>query len=288
MANLNISDTINMNSEYGKRLSIAIESTYGFKVLEYSSIPEISFTSKKALIVTSNEIYFLKEKPLYSRTEGALFRSASFQNFCAENSDKFVKIIKTKDNKDYLLFEGSVYFITDYIKGPSFTGKIEDLLKTIDTLAELKKIGHKYIAKYCEEKEFLLINKSYEIIPSFNVLEPIIKSVDDRKSFEKLKLALNVLIKEYDANKNIKYVMSHGDCILFNFQTLTDRVILHDFDNTKVLPNVHDMCEFFVSSCLLNYRGSITNLKLPIFLNYHKNMPNTLVIPKNKCILACR
>ena len=78
MANLNISDTINMNSEYGKRLSIAIESTYGFKVLEYSSIPEISFTSKKALIVTSNEIYFLKEKPLYSRTEGALFRSASF------------------------------------------------------------------------------------------------------------------------------------------------------------------------------------------------------------------
>ncbi len=100
---------------------------------------------------------------------------------------------------------------------------------------------------------------------------------EDQRIFDNLKEALELLKREYGSIERKKYAMSHSDCILFNFQIFDHKAILHDFDNAKVLPSVHDIAEFFVSSCLLNYAGSITNLKLPVFLSCHKKNTKGLI-----------
>lgn len=274
MANLNTHDIINMKSEYGKKLTTAIESAYNFKIIDYTPIPEISFTSKKALIETDQGIFFLKEKPFYSKASDSLFRSSSFQDYCYKNSNKFVNIIKTKNSSHYLEFEGSIYFITPFVYAKSFTGENKDLLKMIETIITLRKLGKSYLKENYKKEKLLPKNKSYEIILPMMLFEPMVNTNEEKKYFLHLKKALKILIKEFDSMENIEYIMAHGDCILFNFQILNDKAILHDFDNAKVLPITHDIAEFFVSSCLLNYKGSITNLKLPIFLSCHKNTSN--------------
>ncbi|MEK7136474.1 MAG: hypothetical protein AAB821_02690 [Patescibacteria group bacterium] len=270
MSNLNPHDILNLKSDYGKRLTQAIESAYNLRVLDYSPIPEISFTSKKALITTDQGVLFLKEKPFYSKGSGELFRSSTFQDYCAKNSQRFVGILKTKDGRHFLDFEGSIYFITPFADGKSFNGKTEDLLKILATIVELQHLGKKYLEENTNTREYLPENKSYDIVLPFSLLEPMITTNGDRETLNNLKKALGILIEEYNSFANIEYIMSHGDCILFNFQISGEVAILHDFDNAKVLPNIHDIAEFFVSSCLINYSGSVTNLKLPIFLSCHK------------------
>ena len=66
--------------------------------------------------------------------------------------------------------------------------------------------------------------------------------------------------------------MSHSDFIVFNLIFDDNKVIaINDFDNAKRLPNFHDLAEFLVSATILNYNGSVTNLKLPIFLEPQKS-----------------
>lgn len=279
MPNLNTHDILNMKSVYGRKLTSAIELAYGLKISNYAPIPEISLTSKKALIKTDQGTFFLKEKPFYSTKPDALFRSFTFQDYCAKNSDRFIEIIKTKDSAYYLDFEGSIYFITRYIKGNSFNGKIDGLFRMLETIIELRKLGENYLKEYINKKTLLPFNKSYEIILPFSLLKHAVVTKEDKKVFSDLKKALKILTEKFDSYERIKYIMSHGDCILFNFQILNDKAILHDFDNAKVLPSMHDVSEFFVSSCLLNYKGSVTNLKLPIFLSCHKNT-STIIAKK--------
>lgn len=285
MANLNPHDIINMKSGHGKRLASAIESAYGLSLTDYSPIPEISLTSKKALIKTNRGILFLKEKPFYAKSPSSLFRSASFQNFCAEKSDRFVALIETIDHSPFLEFEDSIYFLTPFVEGKSFTGGNEEIFKMLETAIELKKLGKEYMKAGTDKKEFLAPNKSYEIILPATLFEPMIETKEDEKIFGDLQGALKVLTEEFNTNEHVEYIMAHGDCILPNFQLLNGKAVLHDFDNAKVLPNVHDIAEFFVSSCLLNYRGNVTNLKLPIFLSFHKAI-SAIIAGKIKRILT--
>ncbi len=276
MANLNTHDIINMKSDYGKKLTAAVESAYDLKITSYTPIPEISLTSKKALISTSKGMLFLKEKPFYSKEPDSLFRSSSFQDYCSRNSDKFVNIIKTKDSSHYLEFQGSIYFLTPFVDAKSFTGENEELFKMLETITVLRSLGKNYLKENHDQERLLPKNKSYEIILPMVLFQPMINTSEEEKVFVDLKNALKVLTQEFDSFNNVEYVMAHSDCILFNFQILNEKAILHDFDNAKVLPSAHDIAEFFVSSCLLNYKGSITNLKLPIFLSCHKHTSNIL------------
>ncbi len=284
MANLNEHDIINMTSNYGKEITLAIESAYGLKIHGYSPVSQISFTSKKALIDTDQGMLFLKEKPFYSKGPHELFRSSTFQDYCAQRSGNFVEIIKSKDEESFLEFGDKTYFLTPYIEGGNFSGKQEELVSMLDTLTELKGLGKKYLDENLAASSIgsgtngsinmLSENKSYDVILPFSLMEPMIRTEDDQIAFSRLKEALDILRAEFDAQgqDGIEYAMCHGDCILFNFQVLPDRTVLHDFDNAKVLPAIHDIAEFFVSSCLLNYAGSITNLKPPIFLTPHEDV----------------
>lgn len=277
MTNLNEHDIINMESDYGKKITQAIESSYNLKIQKYSPVPQLSFTSKKALITTDQGIFFLKEKPFYSKGSEELFRSSTFQDYCANHSKNFVEILKSKNNSSFLEFGDKIYFITPYTGGTSFSGKKEELIQMLDTIIQLKHLGKDYLMENVDKKYILPPNKSYEVILPLSLLEPMILTDLDKKVFLDLKKALDILKTEYDSFNDIEYIMSHSDCILFNFQILSDKAILHDFDNAKVLPNIHDLAEFFVSSCLLNYTGNVTNLKLPIFLNTHKNTSDPVI-----------
>ena len=81
MANLCSHDILNMKSDYGKRLASYIESEYNIKVLDYSPVPQISFTSRKAILKTNKGDLFLKEKPYYCKSANSLFRSFTFKIF---------------------------------------------------------------------------------------------------------------------------------------------------------------------------------------------------------------
>ncbi len=160
MANLNTHDIINMSSEYGKRLTAAIELEYDFTIRGYLPIPEISLTSKKALLQTDKGTFFLKEKPFYCTSPDSLFRSFTFQDYCASYSDKMVAIKKTKNNQHYISFEKSIFFITLFKSGTGFSGKPEDLSKMFDVLVELRKIGRGYLQEYSDKSDYLPENES--------------------------------------------------------------------------------------------------------------------------------
>ena len=154
----------------------------------------------------------------------------------------------------------------------------------LETIFELRKLGRDYIKEIKSEAKILKPFKTYEIVLQFSLLDSLIQDEEDGKIIDELKEAFRVLKDEFDKFNDIEYIMSHSDCILFNFQIIGSNSILHDFDNAKVLPSVHDIAEFFVSSALLNYRGEVTNLKLPIFLSAHDRVGVVLAEKISKCL----
>lgn len=209
---------------------------------------------------------FLKEKPLYCSTDLNLKKSASFQDYVSSQLEIVPRILKTKNNRFYLDWNERQYFLTEYKKGRHYNGSESDLRAIINSLYDFQQCGSAYFTEYKEVKlDELILVESPTVALGITGLGEKNLSQTEKSILQEILLLYKNLEEEYLTIPREKFIMSHGDFILFNIILDGENVVaINDFDNVKVLPRIHDMAEFLVSASLLNYLAPLTNLKLPI------------------------
>lgn len=277
MSNLNETDLLITNTAKFKSLKVVLEHLYDFKIKKTHYPDSISLTSKKAIIETDKGLFFLKEKPQYCSEDIFIQKSSLFQDFCSQNTPYVPKIIKTIENNYYFEFENRKLFLSEYIEGKLFNGSKNDIEKMLDVINSLNSAGIKFLIDKNLPKNVIKKFDSYEIATLIPNLIKYIKTEEDRLIFDNIQKTLSILTHEYDLIGNNKYIMTHSDCILFNFIFSREQTYLIDFDNVKVLPRIHDLAEFFVSATMLNYLAEITNLKKPIFIEPNKQFKEMIL-----------
>ena len=270
MANLNDTDLLIIDNAKSVSLKKTLELMYGFKIIKTHNPSYISLTSRKATLETNMGKFFLKEKPLYCSDTLSMQRSSFFQDFCSKKIHFIPKIIRTKDNNFYFEFENRKYFLQEYINGRLFNGSKKDISRMLDIINELNIAGKKFLDHTNLPKDTTKKFNSFEIATLIPTLDKFIKNEKDRFTFNKIQTTFDNLKNEYNLAGNSSFVMAHSDCILFNFIFSGDKTYLIDFDNTKVLPRIHDIAEFFVSATSLNYITDINNLKRPVLTKPNK------------------
>ncbi len=267
MPNLNDHDLIFFKSLEFEGFQEFLEQSYKFHVISYEFPPYISFTSRKAILHTDKGIFFLKEKPKYSTDQLSLKRSALFQEYASSKLKIVPKIRLTMENDYYIKWKDKLYFLTDYKDGRVFNGSDEDVSSMLAALKKLQKTGKEFMQDFELVQDILQAVESYDVARLVPLVKASIRSNTESKIYNRIIACFENLKIKYLAVPKNEYIMSHSDFILFNLLLHENGVIaINDFDNAKTLPILHDLAEFLVSASMLNYIGSVTNMKLPVFL----------------------
>lgn len=267
MANLNKHDVLFLKSEKFKGLADLIYKSYDLKI-SFTEFPSyISFTSRKAIIHTNKGIFFLKEKPRYSDDKLSREKSASFQIYASSKLNIVPKILNTTNGQNYIVWKKRYFFLTEYKEGRTYNGSGSDVESMLVALRKLNNCGRKFVNEKNVSRDIVKKIESFEVASLVALIEKYIKSDSERRIYQRILEVFENLKSEYLEIPKSEYLMSHSDFIVFNLIFKNDEVIaINDFDNAKCLPNIHDLAEFLVSATLLNYNGSVTNMKLPVLL----------------------
>lgn len=272
MPNLNKHDLVLFKSSEFLGFEKFLEEKYQFRIISTEYPPYISFTSRKAIINTDKGTFFLKEKPEYSSDRLSLDKSARFQRYASSKLDIIPKIRFTKKDEYFVMWKNRFYFLTDYKKGRVFNGSDEDVSSMLKALNKLQKIGKEFTSKKDVPLDILKRIESYEVAKLTPLIKKYARSKKESLIYGKIIKCLEMLKKEYISLPRNEYIMSHSDFIVFNIIFRNNEVIaINDFDNAKKLPKLHDLAEFLVSATMLNYIGSLTNMKLPVVLEPQKS-----------------
>lgn len=272
MPNLNKHDLVLFKSSEFLGFEQFLEKYYQFRIISTEYPPYLSFTSRKAIIDTDKGTLFLKEKPEYSSDKLSLSKSARFQMYAGSKLNIVPKIRLTKNNKFFVVWKKRYYFLTDYKKGRVFDGSDKDVSSMLKALNKLQKIGKEFANKKDVPPDILTQLESYEVAQSIPLIKAYIKSKKESLIYKKIIKCLEMLKKEYLSLPRNEYIMSHSDFIVFNIIFKNNEVTaINDFDNAKKLPKLHDLAEFLVSATMFNYIGSLTNMKLPVFIEPQKS-----------------
>ncbi len=278
MPNLNNHDLILFKSKEFNGFLEFLEKNYQFKIITSEYPSYISFTSRKAILYTDKGEFFLKEKPIYSSDKRSRDKSASFQSYASSKLETVPKILSTKDNKKFVIWEKRYYFLTKYIKGRIFNGSDEDVISMLSALRKLQEVGREYATREDVPADIHKIIESYEVAQLIPLIKSNIQSEDESIIYQRIIKCLAKLKSEYISLPKKEYIMSHSDFIVFNLIFDNEEVVaINDFDNAKMLPNLHDLAEFLVSATLLNYIGSVTNMKYPVLLEPQKSKFNLII-----------
>lgn len=272
MANLNKHDVLFLKSKKFEKLAQLIESSYDLEIVSIEFPAFISFTSRKAILHTNKGDLFLKEKPIYSDDELSRKKSADFQNYATNKLKIVPKIITTKDNKNYIIWKNRYFFLTEYKKGRTYNGSDTDVRSMLLALKQLNDCGKEFVKEPKVSPDVIKRIESYEVATLVPLIEKYIKSGKEKNIYKRILKTFENLKLEYLNIPKTDYIMSHSDFIVFNLIFDNNEVVaINDFDNAKCLPNIHDLAEFLISATMLNYNGSVTNMKLPLFIEPDKN-----------------
>ncbi len=272
MANLNKYDVLFLKSKKFRGLAELIEKSYDLKILSVEFPSFISFTSRKAVIHIDKGTFFLKEKPQYSDDKLSREKSASFQTYASTKLDIVPKILTTPSKQNYILWKNRYFFLTEYKEGRIYNGSNSDVKSMLIALQKLNNCGKDFTKERDVSQKVLKRIESYEVAALVPLIEKYIKSESERKIYNRILKVFENLKDEYTKVPKSEYLMSHSDFIVFNLIFKNGEVIaINDFDNAKCLPKIHDLAEFLVSATILNYNGSVTNMKLPVLLKPDKN-----------------
>lgn len=272
MANLNKHDVLFLKSNKFKDLADLIEKSYDLKILSTEFPSYISFTSRKAIIHTNKGVFFFKEKPQYSDDKLSREKSASFQTYASDKLGIVPKILITANNQNYIFWKKRYFFLTEYKDGRTYNGSDSDVKSMLTALKKLNNCGRKFVEERNISSDIVKKIESFEVASLVPLIEKYIKSDSEKKVYQRILKIFENLKSEYLEIPKSEYLMSHSDFIVFNLIFKNEEVIaINDFDNAKCLPNIHDLAEFLVSATLLNYNGSVTNMKLPVLLEPDKN-----------------
>ena len=262
MGNLNEHDILVIASAHYKDLRQLIEAEYGFQIIQSEPARYISFTSRKAILHTSDGDYFLKEKPVYCSDPLTLELSAQFQSYLSKQLPNVPRIKRTKSGSWYVVCKGRQYFLTQYIPGRVYNGTLSDIDHGLVSIFDLHKHARNFITNVPHESVDSDVFKGF--LP---LVECLVATAGDRRIWEMVTRLIEQLTATYCALNPKVYEMSHGDFSLFNLLFDDGNVIaINDFDNVCFLPRVHDFAEYLVSSTLIHYLGPLTNLQRPVLL----------------------
>lgn len=272
MPNLNEYDLIFLRHKRFLGFKKCLENNYQFRITSTEYPPYISFTSRKTILHTDRGSFFLKEKPEYSSDKLSLDKSTSFQSYASSRLDTVPKIRVTKNDKYFVTWKKRLYFLTDYKNGRVFNGSDEDINLMLNALNQLQKIGEEFVTKNDMRSPILKRIESYQVAKLAPSIKKYVSSKEDSLIYKRIIRCLKVLEDEYNSLPKNEYIMSHSDFTIFNLIFKNNKVIaINDFDNAKRLPKPHDLAEFLVSATMLNYIGSMTNMKLPVLLKPQKS-----------------
>lgn len=278
MPNLNKHDLILFKSKEFKGFQEFLERNYQFKIVSSEYPSYISFTSRKAILYTDKGEYFLKEKPIYSSDKVSRDKSASFQSYASSQLGIVPQILTTTDNKQFVMWKKRYYFLTKYMKGRIFNGSDQDVTSMLNALMKLQEVGREFANRKDVSASILKTIESYEVAQLIPLIEKYINSAKDNVIYQRITKCLASLKLEYLSLSKKEYIMSHSDFIVFNLIFDKGKVVaINDFDNAKILPSLHDLAEFLVSATLLNYIGSVTNMKLPVLLEPQSSKFNLII-----------
>lgn len=269
MVNLNPHDILFLDSAEFEGFRQLLESEYKFEIISTSLPKIVSFTSRKLILHTTRGDFFLKEKPAYCSDEISLQRAANFQAHASNRLTFVPPIALTQAQSPYVEWSGKKYFLAAYVTGRYFNGSDNDLRGMLVALREFQRCGGSYLdAHQGDDSDEFKSFKTTDVTRGVLDLGVFCTSEEEREIHTQMRSVYQDLSEEYRSAPCISYVMAHSDYILFNILLNNNSkvVAVNDFDNVKVLPRIHDMAEFLVSSTLLNYIAPLTNLKLPIFL----------------------
>lgn len=262
MPNLHNHDVLFLHSKELDGFIGFLEDSYGFIIESCSLPPNVSFTSRKAIVHTNKGTFFLKEKPQYCSELSDLQRSVEFQVFLSQCTAIVPSVLPTVDGAYYIIWQNTHFFLTVFKEGRTFNGSDKDIqamLKAVKTLYDAAAI---FTEQY---KQFGYID-SYDVIPDALVLSRYASSVSEHVILQRVARIKEKVKARYHTIEEKEYSINHGDLSIFNMLLDQNGVVaINDFDNVQCLPRVHDLAEFLVTATLVHYQGAITNLQRPVF-----------------------
>lgn len=223
-----------------------------------ASVPFPSFTSRKCLLTDEKgNTYFLKEKPLYSTDEKQLKIASTLQIELSQQLSFIPQIILTDRGDPYIKVGDKILFLTPFIEGDVFIGKLAQSLSSARALGKM--------------------HKTSEVIPPGSEIETTSKSLIVMVDWTEALAFPDVILKDkvlgrmrelgskYTVSQNGVYGWIHADVAPYNTIYKGDDVIaINDFDNAMYGPLAKDLAITLLDHCAINYAGPTSSFRAPI------------------------
>lgn len=223
-----------------------------------ASVPFPSFTSRKCLLADENgNTYFLKEKPLYSTDEKQLKIASVLQLELSQQLSFIPQILLTERGDPYVRMGGRILFLTPFIDGDLFVGKLAQSISSARALDEMHKASR-------------VIAPGLEIETTSESLTTMVDWAE-ALPFPDVILKANVLSRmrqfglKYRVSRNGAYGWIHADVAPYNtIYKGNDVIAINDFDNAMFGPLAKDLAITLLDHCALNYAGPTSSFRTPI------------------------
>lgn len=235
-------------------------SEYGIFNIDNTSYPDaISVTSRKVILETDKEAFFLKEKAKYCSTPLMLNSAANFQSYLSKQLDYIPKIIHTADDKPYVSYGTRFFLLTKLHKGRLFNGSINDVSNAGTALGELHRQSYNYpLINEAPQK------KSQQDCEEFIGLASKLENTqNDEYKSSTLNFLSSIVNEEAEM---ILHIMNHGDYAPFNLVFNDEKVqAINDFDNCAIFPRVRDLADGILTfGQAINYAAATSIMRRPI------------------------
>ncbi len=240
-----------------KELTQAYGLTFQEKTDPVPSI--VSFTSRKGIIYTQEgHAFFAKQKPVYSLENGQHHHAASMQVALSKTLSYVPPIIPTKDGQPYAFVQNAWYFLTPYIQGDFYMGKIEQSISSARVLGAMHRVARLTLPPAPVSTDFM--EESLKFVDLFAQLD-----FPDQTLHTSLVHRMKHILRSMQATKTAVDGWIHGDFAPFNLLFQANTVIaVNDFDNVLYGPLSKDIAECLLTNCGVNYAGVTSSMRPPI------------------------
>lgn len=256
---LNTIDTLMTNKHERDRIIPRLRDLYRIPFISTAaSVPFPSFTSRKCLLADEKgNTYFLKEKPLYSIDEKQLKIASMLQIELSQQLSFIPQILLTERGDPYARMGGEILFLTPFIDGDVFMGKLTQSISSARALGEMHKASR-------------VITPGLETETTSESLSTMVDWAE-ALPFPDTTLKANVSSRmrqlglKHRVSQNGTYGWVHADVAPYNtIYKGNDVIAINDFDNAMFGPLAKDLAITLLDHCALNYAGPTSSFRTPI------------------------
>lgn len=184
------------------------------------------------IVNCDNEKYFLKI--INNTFLDTAIQSINIQQYLIDNDFPVPKIIKTKDNLPYFIYNNQLFVLYEYIDGVE--PNLDDHAEKIGELTgKLHELMNSYSGGLTTHNKEFFVNRYIDILRK--------KHYPDEKLNEYIEIGNSL----WDSIKDLPFGFCHGDLHRGNLlQTTDDKIYMLDFDTVCFTPQLFDiavMCD---------------------------------------------